>query len=217
MRVIDMNTWPRREHYEFLSAFNHPHFSMCANVDVTAFRPAAKEEGVSFTVAFLYVLARAANAIREFRYRIRAGIVVEHEVVHPALTLLGDDDLFCFCTAGYVEDFAEFAVGAAARMAHAKEHPSLKDEPGQDNVLYISAMPWVSFTSFAHPMRLHPTDSIPRFAWGKIFEEGGSLKMPLCVQGHHALMDGIHLGRFYANVQELLDEPAFLTGIAADL
>lgn len=216
MRVIDMNTWPRREHYKFLSSFNHPHFSMCANVDLTIFRPAVKEQGVSFTVAFLYVLARAANAVREFRYRIQAGIVVEHEIVHPAVTLLVEDDLFAFCMVGYAEDFVEFAARAAARMAHAKAHPSLKNEPGQDNLLYISVLPWVSFTSFAHPMQFHPADSIPRFAWGKFFEEGEALKMPLSVQGHHALMDGIHMGRFYTKVQELLDEPVFLTGKAPD-
>ena len=34
--------------------------------------------------------------------------------------------------------------------------------------------------------------------------------MPLAVQGHHALMDGIHLGRFYARAQGLFDIPTFL-------
>jgi chloramphenicol O-acetyltransferase type A len=65
-----------------------------------------------------------------------------------------------------------------------------------------------------HPMQLHPADSVPRFAWGKFFEDGDLLKMPLQVQGHHALMDGIHLGRFYTEVQGYLDHPDFLTGEA---
>jgi len=65
----------------------------------------------------------------------------------------------------------------------------------------------VSFTSFAHPTHLHPVDSVPRLAWGKRFEEGGRLKMPLSVQGHHALMDGLHMGQYYERVQEYLAEP----------
>ena len=51
---------------------------------------------------------------------------------------------------------------------------------------------------------------MPRFAWGKFFEEGGSLKMPLAVQVHHALMDGVHVGKFYARMQEYLSEPSFI-------
>ena len=34
--------------------------------------------------------------------------------------------------------------------------------------------------------------------------------MPLAVQVHHALMDGVHVGRFYALMQEYLSEPVFL-------
>ena len=68
-------------------------------------------------------------------------------------------------------------------------------------------MPWLSFTSVMHPMNLRTLDSVPRIAWGKFFEDGEKLKMPLSVQAHHALMDGIHIGRFYSRVQELLDNP----------
>ena len=57
----------------------------------------------------------------------------------------------------------------------------------------MTAIPWVSFTSFSHPIHLAAADSVPRFALGKIIEEGESLKMPLDVQGHHALMDGLHV------------------------
>jgi chloramphenicol O-acetyltransferase type A len=71
----------------------------------------------------------------------------------------------------------------------------------------MTALPWVSFTSFTHPMRLHPADSIPRFAWGKFFREGRKFKMPLSVQGHHNLMDGIHMGKFYGYVQDHMDHP----------
>jgi chloramphenicol O-acetyltransferase len=68
MHMIDMETWSRRYHNEFLKRFDRPHFNMCANLDIKAF---------------------------------------------------------------------------------------------------YTAIPWVSFTSFAHPMNLQPADSIPRFAWGK--------------------------------------------------
>jgi chloramphenicol O-acetyltransferase type A len=76
----------------------------------------------------------------------------------------------------------------------------------------MSAIPWVSFTSFNHPMHYHPSDSVPRFAWGKVFTQGERKLMPLDVQGHHALMDGIHMGKYYAAVQGYLDVPGSVLG-----
>ena len=212
MRKIDMQTWSRREYFRVYSAFDHPHFSMCANVDLTTFYPAIKRRGYSITVAIVYVLARAANAIPEFRYRIRAGEVVEHEIVHPSTTILTKEDLFSFCAFDYVEDFSLFVARATEQIAYVREHLTLEDVPGKDDVLFMTAIPWVSFISFMHPMHLHPADSVPRFAWGKFFKEGKLLKMPLSVQGHHALMDGIHIGRFYAEVQDYLYRPDSVLG-----
>ncbi|GAJ11988.1 unnamed protein product, partial [marine sediment metagenome] len=113
MRYINLETWPRHEHFKIFNTFDYPHFNMCANVDLTTFYPIVKQRGVSFTVAIVYVLSRASNAIPEFRYRIRARKVVEHEIVHPSTTILVDEDLFTFCTIDYIEDFSKFAVRAA--------------------------------------------------------------------------------------------------------
>jgi len=212
MRYIDMQTWSRRNHFRLFSGFNHPHFSMCVNVDVTAFYPFVKRKGYSFTVSMVYVISRASNAIPEFRHRIRGDQVVEHEIVNPGFTILIDKDLFSFCAVEYVENFPEFAGRAEKNIADVKAHPDLEGNPEKDDVLYMSPIPWVSFTSFSHPMQLHPADSIPRFAWGKYFKESDTLKMPLSVQGHHAVMDGIHMGRFYETVQDYLHHPEVVLG-----
>jgi chloramphenicol O-acetyltransferase type A len=57
---------------------------------------------------------------------------------------------------------------------------------------------------------MHPVDSVPRIAWGKYFAKDNRLEMPLSAQVHHALMDGIHVGRYFALVQEHLDQPESL-------
>jgi chloramphenicol O-acetyltransferase type A len=212
MRHIELETWPRRELFEMFATWELPHFNLCANVDISAFHPAVKQRGVSFTVAMMYVLARAANEIPEFRYRIRGKEVIEHEIVHPSTTILTQEDLFGFCAVDYVEGFDRFAAQAAERIARAKVHQNLDDGPEQDSLLYMTPIPWVSFTSFMHPLSLHPIDSIPRFAWGKYFGDGESLKMPLGVQAHHALMDGVHMGRLYTRVQEYFDRPELYLG-----
>ena len=212
MRYVDMQTWSRRNHFKLFSTFNHPHFSMCVNVDVTAFYPFVKRHGYSLTVSMVYVISRASNAIPEFRHRIRGDQVVEHEIVNPSFTILSDEDLFSFCAIEYTADFSEFARRAAKNIAHVKAHPGLEAGRERDDVLYMTSIPWVSFTSFNHPMQLHPADSVPRFAWGKYFQESDTLKMPLSVQGHHAIMDGIHMGRYYETLQDYLYHPEVVLG-----
>lgn len=213
MRRIDIETWPRRRHFELFSTWDHPHFSMCADVDLTAFCPGVKERDASFTVAIVYVIAQAANAIPEFRHRIRGTEVVEHEVVNPSMTVMGEGDLFGFCPLDYTEDFAAFAAGADERIAYYSGHPSLAEvDEDRDDWLFMTAIPWVSFTSFMHPLAGHPADSVPRFAWGRFREDDGRLTMPLSVQGHHALLDGVHVGRYYADVQRRLSQPDTVLG-----
>jgi chloramphenicol O-acetyltransferase type A len=213
VRHINLETWPRREHFDTFRNWDYPHFNMCANVDLTAFHPFLKQRDISFNVAVVYVLARGANAIPEFRYRIRGENVVEHEVVHPSSTILVEKDLFTFCSMEYCESFPEFASKATEKIAYVKEHPSLEEDQELDDLLFMTAIPWVSFTSFMHPLNF-PADSVPRFAWGKFFQEGDFLKMPLSVQGHHAVMDGIHVGKYFAEVQSNFQQPEVVLGEA---
>jgi chloramphenicol O-acetyltransferase type A len=207
MRTIDLSTWRRRKHFEVYNAFDYPHINLCANVDLTALYSFVKQRSLSLNITLVYLFARVANAIPEFRYRIRAGQVVEHDVVHPSSTVLTEGDLFSFCTIPYVADCATFAAQAAASIERMKQQPTLEDEPGQDDLLYMTSIPWVSFTALQHPIHMHPVDSVPRIAWGKFFAADNALKLPLSVQVHHALLDGVHVGRYYTQVQEYLDRP----------
>jgi len=206
MKYIDMENWPRRKHFEFFRGMGQPYFSLCAEVDLSAFYPAVKAGGHSISVAIVYAIARVANAMPAFRYRIRGDQVIEHPVVHPSTTVLTNDDLFSFCTVQYSGNFDTFAERAAEQIANVQADIVLEDEPRQDDLLFMTAIPWVSFTGFMHPIPLNPPDSVPRFAWGKFFTEGDRMKMPLSVQVHHALLDGVHVGRFYERMQAFLDE-----------
>ena len=202
---IDIETWPRREAYEMFRNFGFPYFSITANVDVTALRAAAKEKKTSFTIGLVYVLSRAANAVPAFRQRMEGDGVVEYRVVHPSITVLADDDQFRFCSLRYADEFAQFAAGAKERIEKARTANSVWSEPDRNDFLFMTSLPWIAFTAMVHPVPLDPPDSVPRFAWGKYEQRGGRTTMPLNVQVHHALLDGVHVGRYFDLVQSLLD------------
>ncbi len=203
MSYVDLNTWPRRKHFELFNAMDYPHFSLCGQVDVSRLYPWTKAQDVSFFQAIIYILTRAANTLEAFRLRIRPEGVFLHDTVHPSVTVPTQGNLFGFCTFAYEPDFTRFLTVATQAIAAAQAQPTLEDEPGRDDLLYMTSIPWVSFTAMQHPIHMHPVDSIPRIAWGKVTQEGERYKLPLCVQVHHALADGWHVGRYFALVQEL--------------
>jgi len=212
MKIIPLENWPRKDHYLFFREFEYPYFSLCAEMDITLFLPLIKERNISFTAAIMYLVGRVANGIPEFRQRIRDEGPIEHEVVHPSATILSKDDLFTFCTAIYQEDFMAFIEDTQQEILRIKTEPSLEEKIKDDSMLFMTSIPWVSFTGFMHPVKLSPADSVPLFAWGKFREEGQKTVMPLSVQGHHALMDGLHAGLFYEEFQRLLDNPKQFAG-----
>jgi chloramphenicol O-acetyltransferase type A len=205
MKKINLDTWLRRTHFEAYRQLDYPHFNMTATVDVERMLPIAREHSTSLTVVITYLLTLTANQIENFRWRIRGDKIVEHEVVHPSITILTPDNLFSFCTMEYIPEFSIFATSAEEAIKVVRENPTLEDETTKDELLYMTSIPWVSFTSFMHPLHFHPVDSIPRFSWGKIYDVEGCSKMPLAVQGHHALMDGLHVGQYFEKMQENCD------------
>lgn len=207
MRYLDIEAWNRKVHYNFFKEFDYPHFSLSGYVDITEFLRYIKERGNSFFLSFLYASTKAANGIEEFRYRIRQDKVVIHDKVDPSFTIMTDKEVFGFCNASYTEDFNGFYRSTAEAMESARKKMSIEDELERDDLLYITSIPWISFTGMSHPIDMKHTDSIPRISWGKFFEENGRIKLPLSVQVNHALADGLHVGKYFISIQELLDDP----------
>jgi chloramphenicol O-acetyltransferase type A len=202
---IDLEEWSRREAFELFRSFGFPYLSLTAEVDVTLLREATRGGRVSFTIGFVHAVARAANAVAALRQRLRGDGVIEHRVVHPSITILAEDDSFRFCTLPFDEDLTAFSASAAERIETARRAGSMFLEPDRDDFLFMTAIPWVSFTAMVHPVPLDPPSSVPRFAWGRFRDASDRVVLPLNVQAHHALVDGIHIGRFFGAVQDVLD------------
>jgi len=205
MKKIVFDNPHRKKHFEFFNGMNHPHFNLTANVDITEFLKKVNAENVPTNISLVHALSKTANAIKEFRWRIRAQEVVEHSIVHPSFTVSTDEaDVFSFCTVPFQEDFKDFEKDAKRVQEQMRTNPSVEDEANRDDYLFMSAIPWVSFTSLQHAMSYHPHDSVPRISWGKFFNSGNKVMMPLSVQAHHALVDGRHMGSFFNLFQEYL-------------
>jgi len=200
--IIEQEGWPRKEQFDLFRGFGNPYFALTANVDITAYRKHLPPHR-RFTVGVVHALAKAANAVSPFRQRIRGEDVIEFDVVHPSIIVLNDEDAFRFCSFPFKASYRDFAADADERMDAARAASTMFTLADQDDYLFMTCIPWVSFTGVVHAAPTHAPDSVPRIAWGKAHEDEERVVLPLNVQVHHALVDGIHVGRFFAAVEEI--------------
>jgi chloramphenicol O-acetyltransferase type A len=206
---LDLDTWPRRQAFNFFRSFDIPCFNICTRIDVAPLKKAVKELGVgTISLAYHFIAIRLGNEIEPFRYRLEGDRVRVHNVVHGSTTVLRDDESFGFATLEHHHDFAVFAEQGAATLARLR----LQDAPFEPTkyetaTLHMSTLPWVHFSSYSNARQWGPHDSIPKIAFGRIDAEGDRLWMPLSVEVHHALMDGLHVGRFVQGFEAAMQEP----------
>ena len=206
MRVIDLNTWPRAIHYHFFKRMDYAHYLICSNVDVTNFLAKCHKKDISFYYAMIYAATVALNKVEAFKYRIRCEEVVLHKTIHPSFTAMQEGtDLFKMATVDMTSDLEEFVEKAKQKTDEQKEYFVKQDVEGRDDLIYITCVPWVSFTNLSHTISFNKEDSVPRLAWGKYFQENGKTLLPFSIEANHSFVDGIHMGQYFTCLQEYLD------------
>lgn len=200
MKEIDLSTWPRREHFQVFRRADLPFYNINVNLDITGVRQVAKMRGVPFTRAMIHLVLRAANGIENFRYRLRGETVVLHDVLHPSFAHMKDgEELFRMIAVPFNEDLQSFSKACEAAIAASNCYfdPSLA---GRDDFIFLSPLPWISFTGTDHTLSLNRGDGIPRITWGKIFAAGDRELLPFNIQVNHMFVDGLHVGRFFQHL-----------------
>ena len=207
-KYLDLETWPRRDLFEFFRGYQNPYFNICTQLDITRLMRVLRDRpGVSVSLAYHYFALRTANEIEPFHYRLEGeDRVAIHEVINGGTTVLLPNETFTYAYFDYHESFDQFITEAGEAIAKVRAEGSLKPTMRYD-LIYFTALPWVSFTSFAHARTPGRGESIPRIAFGKFLRDGDRIHLPISVEVHHALMDGLHLGRFFMALEEALAKP----------
>lgn len=208
-RYLDLESWPRRGAFEFFRGFDNPFFNLCTELETAPLVDFCRANpGASFFLAYTYLSLRAANEVEPFRYRLEGDRVRVHERIHGGTTVLLEDERFVFAYFDYVEDFAAFHAAARAAIERVKAGAGEFDpRDDRDDLIHYSTLPWVAFTSFSHARRWRTGDSVPKIVFGKGQEREGRHLLPISVEVHHALMDGLHVGRYLETLQRHLSNP----------
>ena len=208
MKLINLENWNRKEHFEFFSKMRSPYFGIIAEVDCANTYQKCKDENTSFFATYLHRSMTAVNAIKEFKFRIIDGAVYELDKINAGATISREDGTFGFIYVNYSEDFLKFEQELSKEIDEVKNSTGLRlnDDNIKIDLIRHSTLPWTNFTSILHPTNLDNKDSVPKITFGKFKEQDKRKLMPVSIEAHHGLVDGFHVSEYFKKFQELLDQ-----------
>lgn len=205
-RHIDMNSYKRRDHFNYFNSLAYPYVGFTVNIDITEFAETAKEQKLPFFLTFCYGVSRAANSIPEFRQRIDKNGIIEFDNCQTSHTVALEDKTYCYCALDSNMPFSRYLPYAVQAQEDAKQKRSItEDDEDTADKIFITTLPWFSYTDFTQPVP-SPADSNPRITWGRYFRQNDRTLIPVTVLCNHALVDGIHIADFYKSLENQLQQ-----------
>lgn len=207
MKVIDIERWNRKEHYEFFSQMTNPMFGIVTEVECTEAYEESQDLKFSFFSHYLHKSMVAVNLVKELKYRIIDNQVIEFDTIHAGTTIGREDGTFGFAFIPYSLSFDNFNTDLQREIEAVKSSSGLrlnKDNIKKDLIRH-STFPWNSFTGLLHPTNHDNRESVPKITFGKYAVRDGRKYLPVSIEAHHGLVDGLHLAKYLEEFQKLLN------------
>lgn len=204
---VDLSRWARKEHFEVFQSFAQSTFNQTVLLDITALLKHIKEVGWKFYPTIIFLLSKIVNSHAEFRMSMKNNELVIWNEVHPNYTIFHNEtETFSALWSHYDGNIHHFQDVYSEDVARYGNNLSYwPKEESRENIFFISAIPWVSFTSFTVNVANMQNFFAPMFTLGKYYNQEGKTLLPLAVQVHHSVCDGFHVARLINELQEMSD------------
>ena len=205
---VDLSRWTRKEHFEVFQSFAQSTINQTVLLDITILLKHVKESGWKFYPTLIFLLSKIVNSHAEFRMAIKNNELVIWDDIHPSYTIFHNDtETFSSLWSHYDGNIHHFQDVYAEDLARYGNNLSYwPKEETRENVFFVSAIPWVSFTSFNINVANMQNFFAPMFTLGKYYKDNEKVLLPLAVQVHHSVCDGFHVARLVNELQEMSDD-----------
>lgn len=210
-KKIDIEDWKRKEHFAAYRTAVKCGFSLTVKLDISQLIPFIKERGYKFYPVMIYLITKAVNQHPEFKMAMKEGELIVWDKVNPVYTVLHTDtETFSALTVPHKDSLIEFIDGYDVVLQKNINNRSFFPEKAPDNHFNISALPWIHFDSFNLNIADFTDYFAPSFTIGKYQLEGNKMLMPLAIQVHHAVCDGIHVAKLIDTLEEYCNTVSLL-------
>lgn len=213
LTTLDLDSWPRRSHFEHFRTAVPCTFSVTSDLDVTKFVEWMSESDRKTYPTQVWAISSVINNHEEFRMALDSeGNPAVYDVVHPSFTVFNEAaDTFSSLWVPYRDRFDEFHDDAIRAMTtHRGTTEIYPQGKFPHNVFDVSSIPWTSFTGFNLNVRDGWDHLAPIITLGKYRRVGQSVYMPVSVQIHHAAADGFHVSRLINELQDMFSIPEWV-------
>ncbi|MDO4617735.1 MAG: CatA-like O-acetyltransferase [Lachnospiraceae bacterium] len=207
---INMETWPRRSHWEYYRNTLKAGVSATKTVDITKLRAICRDRDIKFSPLLLHKICLTVNELECTRlFALENGDPAIWKEIHPNFTIFHEDDqTFSDIWIEYSPDQETFLETYRSLMEQYKDKKGIKIRDNQPpNFFCVSGAPWFDFdavsTSVAGDL---PPALFPVLNYGRFREENGRILMPVSISVSHAAMDGYHIALFFETLQKKLSE-----------
>jgi chloramphenicol O-acetyltransferase type A len=206
-KIIDFDTWIRKEHFEWFKDFDEPFWGIVSEVDCTQAYINAKKQDISFYHYYLHKSLMAVNLLDEFRVRIEDEKIVIYDKINASATLNNKDGLYAMSFIEYDEDLQTFCTNTKSEENRVSKITGLgvNSDTYRADVIHYSSVPWFKITGLTHARNFKFNDSVPKITFGKFEEINNKKIMNISINGHHGLIDGSHAGTYLNLFQGLLN------------
>ncbi|MFH4966467.1 CatA-like O-acetyltransferase [Gaetbulibacter sp. M235] len=202
MKVLDIDTWNRKQHYEHFKGLIDPYFAVTIPFNVTKAYQFSKDNGLSFFAKYLHDCMKAINAVKALKLRILENDVVEFDTIHASATIMRDNNTFGFSFIDFNSDLSVFIKNIESEKKRINLSDDLYPHKNGLDCIHCSAMPWLNFTGHKEPIST-PFDSVPKIAFSKASKVNFLMNVSISV--NHALVDGYDIGLFSEKFQDFLN------------
>lgn len=206
---LDLTKWQRRDHFDFFKNFEQPYFNVCVSLQAQTLFDYCKANDLPFFLSYVYLAQRAIQDYAPMRYRIVDGQPVCFEQLTASVVQLGKDNAFRFSYFDFHTNYQDYLSDATHASEQAQSQPLFSDDfnntEGRADLVHVSVLPWIKFTAFNHATCEGNSHGIPKLVFGQYCQQSGT--MPLSLDVHHALMDGLHSAQYIAQLQTLMNAP----------
>lgn len=205
---IDMDTWPRRSHYDYYTNQVKTSFQMTKFLDVTEAVSLCREEKLKFQPVMIYLIMKGINSIPQLRMAVDAdGNPGYYDVSHAQYTVFHEDDeTFSDLWTYYSENPYEFHRAYLEDVREYGDMKGIKIKAGRPAmVACISCVPWISFDAISFDTPGPGPFYLPIVNFGKYEEKDGRLMMPFAIFINHAAADGYHVAKLIGGLQDDID------------
>ena len=207
MHEIDLNTWKRREIYQFFGHHAQPFYMVSFKEDITPLHRFVKANQLSFYQGMIWACTEALNRVEPFLVSVRDGKLVQLDRRHPSFSVLKPgEDQFKIVNVRHTDRIEEYCRNAARAVEAQDFFIDLTQE--SDDLIYYTCLPWIEMTAMTNDHGSFGQealdDSIPRVSWGRYTEENGRIKLILTLEVNHRFIDGVHIGQFAEQLRDCM-------------